>query len=145
MDSKNFVVIFDSDTEQVIPFYSSSYTTKSLSFKLIATWFALNKNRLKCIYIFDSNSHIAPLTIYAKSINSHQEISFFNSSINLKLYPMYVVTLFDSRSTQENPIKPITAVVDSKGLSEVLSKAVDEHHYIVVNLANDINSILTSE
>ncbi|UPW41418.1 hypothetical protein [Dipodfec virus UA06Rod_4] len=55
---------------------------------------------------------------------------------------MYVVTLFDARSTQENPVKPITAIVDNDGLFKVINDAIDEHHYLVINLANDINSIL---
>lgn len=44
----------------------------------------------------------------------------------------FIVTIFDSTSTQENLVKPIQIVVDSKSLSTAVTDHVDETHYVMV-------------
>lgn len=44
----------------------------------------------------------------------------------------FIVTIFDTTSTQENPIKPIQIVVDSNSLSSTVVDYVDETHYVMV-------------
>lgn len=44
----------------------------------------------------------------------------------------FILTIFDSTSTQENPVKPIQIVVDSKSLSTVVTDHVDETHYVMI-------------
>lgn len=44
----------------------------------------------------------------------------------------YILTIFDTTSTQENPIKPVQIVVDSVSLSTTIADHVDETHYVIV-------------
>lgn len=45
---------------------------------------------------------------------------------------LYIITVFDTTSTQEKPIKPVQIVVDSKSLSTSVASHVDETHYVMV-------------
>ena len=44
----------------------------------------------------------------------------------------YIVTIFDSTSTKENPIAPVNCVVTSEKLSEFINDKVDENHSIMI-------------
>lgn len=44
----------------------------------------------------------------------------------------FIVTIFDSTSTQENPVKPVQVVVNSVSLSDAVADYVDETHYVMV-------------
>lgn len=44
----------------------------------------------------------------------------------------FIVTIFDLTSTQENPVKPVSIVVDSISLSTAVTDHVDETHYVMV-------------
>lgn len=48
----------------------------------------------------------------------------------------FIVTIFDSTSTQENPVKPIQIVVDSNSLFTTVADHVDETHYVMVASIN---------
>ncbi len=44
----------------------------------------------------------------------------------------YLVTIFDSRASQENPVKPRTVVVPSLGVSAFLASVIDADHYCMI-------------
>lgn len=44
----------------------------------------------------------------------------------------FIITIFDTTSTQENPVKPIQIVVDPQSLSTTVADHVDETHYVMV-------------
>lgn len=46
---------------------------------------------------------------------------------------LFIVTIFDSTSTQENPVKPIQIVVNQDSLSTAVTDSVDETHYVMVS------------
>lgn len=46
---------------------------------------------------------------------------------------LFIVTIFDSTSTQENPIKPTQVVVNQDSLSATVVDHVDETHYVIVS------------
>lgn len=46
---------------------------------------------------------------------------------------LFIVTIFDSTSTQENPVKPIQIVVNQDSLSAAVTDSVDETHYVMVS------------
>lgn len=44
----------------------------------------------------------------------------------------YIVTIFDSTSTKENPIAPINTVVTDEKLAEFIKDKVDENHSMMI-------------
>lgn len=45
---------------------------------------------------------------------------------------LFIVTIFDTTSTQENPVKPEQIVVNEESLSEIVKSYVDKTHYVMV-------------
>lgn len=56
----------------------------------------------------------------------------------------YLVTLFDTRSTQENPVKPETLVISESQLSDWIPQIVDANHFIQLGLINTVDSLVDS-
>lgn len=58
---------------------------------------------------------------------------------------MYLVTVFDSRSTNENPVEPRTMVILPSQLSSCLDAVVDKyHHCIVAHIDNFVSDVEAS-
>lgn len=63
---------------------------------------------------------------YCKSI----KLTLFTFKLN---HLMFVATVFNVKSTRENPVQPISAVVPESDLARFVSKYVDDEHYVVFN------------
>lgn len=55
--------------------------------------------------------------------------SLFNNS-----FMFYLVTIFDTEASAENPVKPRSVVVESSNMSLFLGRTVDATHYVAISI-----------